>query len=317
MRAASGVELDDRILGVARAIAGRIDAVVLGKESQVKLAAASLLAGQHLLLNDLPGVGKTTLATAVARVIGGSFGRIQGTPDLLPTDLTGASIYQQSDESWVFRPGPLLSNVVLIDELNRITPRTQSALLQAMAEDGVTVDGITRPVPLPFLVVATMNPTGSVGTFPLTAGQLDRFGLCLGLGPIDRANERRLLRGEGGAGSIGIIEPVIPLDLFPELQGIVAAVHVADPVLDYVLDLVEALRPTGHLSARCAHSLLAAARALAVLDNRSYVIPDDVKTLAVPCLAHRLANEGQSVDAHAAFVRSIVEELPIPESPRP
>jgi len=315
--AASGVELDNRIVEVACQIEAQLASVLLGKPAQVRLATAALLAGEHLLLNDLPGVGKTTLATALARAVGGSFGRVQGTPDLLPTDLTGASIYHQADDRWVFRPGPLLNNVVLVDEVNRITPRTQSALLQAMAEDRVTVDGITRPLPLPFLVVGTMNPAGSVGTFALTTGQLDRFGLSLGLGPVDRATERRLLRGDGGPAAVGAIEPVLPADLLPELQEVIASVHVSDPVLDYVLDLCDSLRPAGHLSARAARSLLALARALATLDGRGFVIPDDIKSLAVPCLAHRLAPEGDHVDGRSPRVRSVVEELPAPDAAGP
>ena len=313
MSAVSSVELDDSIVAVSRQIESRLGAVILGKPGQVRLATAALLAGEHLLLNDLPGVGKTTLAMTLAKVVGGSFGRIQGTPDLLPTDLTGASIYNQAEEKWVFRPGPLLTNVTLVDEINRITPRTQSALLQAMAEDRVTVDGITRPLPLPFMVVATMNPAGSAGTFALTAGQLDRFGLCLGLGPVDREVERRLLRGDGGATSLADVEPVLPADLLPELQSVIGGVHVSDSVLDYVLDLCDALRPTGHLSARSARSLLGLSRALAALEGRSFVVPDDVKTLAVPCLAHRLVGEGEPVDARGSQVRSVVEEHPVPE----
>ncbi|MGF1595772.1 MAG: AAA family ATPase [Acidimicrobiales bacterium] len=315
MSAAGSVELDSRIIDATHALERAIGSALLGKGEQVRLATAALAAGEHLLLNDRPGMGKTTLGAAIARVIDGAFGRIQGTPDLLPTDLTGASVYQQSSETWVFRPGPLLANVVLIDEVNRITPRTQSALLQAMAEDHVTVDGVTRPMPMPFLVVATMNPIGSVGTFALTSGQLDRFGAMLGLGPVERSVERRLLRGEGGAAAVERIEPVIPADLVPELQAWVAQVHCADAVLDYLLDLCEALRTLGHLSTRASHSLLAMARALAVLEGRSYVVPDDVRTLAVPCLSHRLAAEGEPVDRHGPQIRSIVEEFPVPDVP--
>lgn len=313
MSAGVGVELDERIVGATRAIEDRIATVVLGKRPQVRIAAAALLAGQHLLLNDLPGVGKTTLATALSRVVGGAFGRIQGTPDLLPTDLTGASIYNQADDKWVFRPGPLMANVVLVDEANRITPRTQSALLQAMAEDRITIDGVTRPLPLPFMVVATMNPAGTAGTFPLTAAQLDRFGAAVGLGPVERDVERQILRGVGGPEAIDDIEPVIPPDLLPELQAVVATVYVSEAVLDYVLDICDGLRPTGHLSARSARSLLAMARAVAALDGRSFVVPDDVKSLAVPCLAHRLSAEGEPIDARSPHVRSLVEELPVPD----
>lgn len=313
MDATFGDDIDGRVTAVAQEIERRIASVVLGKESQVKLVTAALLAGQHLLLNDLPGVGKTTLAGAVSKVVDGSLGRIQGTPDLLPTDLTGASIYHQADDRWVFRPGPIVANVVLVDEVNRITPRTQSALLEAMAEGRVTVDGVSRPLPLPFLVVATMNPVGSVGTFPLVAAQLDRFGLCLGLGPVDRETERQLLRGVGGPDAARQLTAVLPADVLPAVQAGVADVHVSDALIDYVLDVCDGVRPTGHLSARAPRALLGTARAIAVLDGRSFVVPDDVKLLAVPCLAHRLAGEGEPVDAFSPQVQSVVEELPVPD----
>lgn len=310
-------EVDAAIVGATRAMAQQVGSVLLGKPAQVRLAVAALLTGEHLLVNDLPGVGKTTLGAALARVVDGAFGRVQGTPDLMPSDLTGCSIYHQATGRWVYRPGPLQANVVLVDEVNRITPRTQSALLEAMAEGQLTVDGVTRPVPRPFLVVATMNPVGSAGTFPLTAGQLDRFGLALSLGPVDRVTQRQVLKGAGGPPALDRIEPVLPADLLPELQDHVAAVHASDLVLDYVLDLCQALGAHGHLSARAPRSMVALARALAVLDGRSYVVPDDVKMLAVPCLAHRLADEGVPVDAHQADVRSVVEELAGPDLARP
>lgn len=315
MTAVAGVEMDSRIVLAARAIESRIASVLLGKSAQVRLATAALISGEHLLLNDLPGVGKTTLAAAMAKVLDGAFGRVQGTPDLLPSDLTGSSVYNQADGRWIFRPGPLMANVVLIDELNRITPRTQSALLQAMAEGHSTVDGVTRPVPDPFMVVATMNPAGSAGTFPLTIGQLDRFGLTIGLGPVDRETERRLLRGFGGPDAIKGLRPVLPADLLPELRSIVAAVHVSESLVDYILDLCEGLRSSGHLSTRGARSIAALAQALAVLDGRRYVLPDDVKALAVPCLAHRLAAEGERIDGCQPQVRTVVEQLVVPDLP--
>ncbi len=298
---------------VARRIERRIASVVLGKASQVKLVTAALLAGEHILLNDLPGVGKTLLATAVSKVVGGSLGRIQGTPDLLPSDLTGGSIYHQVDDRWVFRPGPLVANVVLVDEVNRITPRAQSALLEAMAESRVTVDGVSRPLPLPFLVVSTMNPVGSVGTFPLGLAQLDRFGLCFGLGPADRETERLLLRGAGGPQAARQLTAALPADMLLSTQATVAATHVSDGLIEYVLDLCDEVRPIGHLSARAPRALLRIARAIAVLDGRSFVVPDDVKMLAVPCLAHRLGEEGDPVDAFGPKVRSVVEQLPVPD----
>jgi MoxR-like ATPase len=246
-------------------------------------------------------------------VVDGAFGRVQGTPDLLPTDITGSSVFNPLDGSWNFRPGPIMANVVLVDELNRIMPRSQSALLEAMAEGGVTVDGVTRSVPVPFMVVATMNPMGSAGTFPLTTGQLDRFGAAVGLGPVDRQTERSLLQGMGGPPAVGQLRPVLPADLLPQLQVVVSRVHVADRVIDYVLDICDAVRSIGHLSTRAPRSMVNLARATAVLDGRNYVVPDDVKGLAVPCLAHRLASEGERIDAPQASVRSVVEELPLPD----
>ncbi|MEM9132539.1 MAG: MoxR family ATPase [Actinomycetota bacterium] len=306
-------EMDSRIVAAARAVEASLGGVVLGKTAQIRLATAALLSGEHLLLNDLPGVGKTTLAAAMAKVVDGSFGRVQGTPDLLPTDLTGSSIFNQAEGSWSFRPGPIMANVVLVDELNRITPRSQSALLEAMAEGHSTVDGITRHVPEPFLVVATMNPIGSAGTFPLTIGQLDRFGATVGLGPVDRDTERLLLKGEGGPAVLERLHPIMPAHLLPRMRAVVAEVHLSDALVDYVLDLCDALRPIGHLSTRAARSIVALARALAVLEGRAYVIPDDIRTLAVPCLAHRLASEGERIDAQHAEVRSVVEECPVPD----
>ncbi|MCP4224632.1 MAG: AAA domain-containing protein [Actinomycetia bacterium] len=315
MSVTASVEIDQRIIAAIRAIESGIGSVLLGKPAQVRMATAALISGEHLLLNDLPGVGKTSLGTALARVVDGVFGRIQGTPDLLPTDVTGSSIFNQTDGLWVFRPGPLMANVVLVDELNRITPRSQSALLEAMAEGSVTVDGVTRPVPVPFMVVATMNPTGSAGTFPLTIGQLDRFGAALGLGSVDRETERLLLRGGGGVQAADQLKSVLPADLMPELRTVVARVHLAEPLVDYVLDICDALRPAGHLSTRAAQSMVTWAQALALLDGRSFVVPDDLKTLAVPCLAHRLAGEGERIDAHHISVRSAVEELNVPDRP--
>ena len=310
--AAPDVEIDPRIVGASRAIESRIATAILGKEAQVRLAASALIVGEHILLDDLPGVGKTTLGTALAQVVGGTVGRVQGTPDLLPTDLTGSTIYDQREGEWIYRPGPLSSNVVLVDEVNRITPRTQSALLEAMAEGQITIDGETRPVPVPFLVVATMNPSGAAGTFPLTDAQLDRFGVSLSLGPVDRHTERRLLRGDGGRPVAETIEPVLPAEVLPELQAVICQTHVADQVLDYVLDLCDALRLAQHLSLRAPRSLISMSRGLAVLEGRGFVIPDDVKRLAVPCLAHRLATDGVPVEQCGPRVRSLVEELPVP-----
>ena len=297
---------------VARSFESALGTVLLGKPSQVRLATAALLSGQHLLLNDLPGVGKTTLGSSLAKTIDGTFGRVQGTPDLLPSDLTGVTVYSQRTEEWTFRAGPLFSNIVLVDELNRITPRSQSALLEAMAEGHVTVDGVSRRLPEPFLVVATMNPAGSAGTFPLTAAQPDRFGLAVSLGRPDRDVQKQLLRGGGGASAAELLEPVLPAHALSGFRAHVSRIQVSDPVLDYSLDLCEALSGQGHLSARASHSLLALARVLAVLAGRPYVVPDDIKHLAIPALAHRLGSEGERVDARAQAVQAALDNVSVP-----
>lgn len=297
---------------LAKSFEAALASVLLGKPGQVRLATAALLSGQHLLLNDLPGVGKTTLGLALAKTIDGTFGRVQGTPDLLPSDLTGVTVYSQRTEEWTFRPGPLFSNVVLMDELNRITPRSQSALLEAMAEGHVTVDGVSRSLPDPFMVVATMNPAGSAGTFPLTAAQLDRFGLVLSLGKPDRDVQKQLLRGGGGAHACDVLKPVMTAPSLINFRAHVALIKVSEPLLDYTLDLCEALRGQGHLSARAPHAVLALARVLAVLSGRSYVIPDDIKQLAIPALSHRLGTEGETVDARVPAVVAALDQVAVP-----
>lgn len=297
---------------VARAFEKALATVLLGKPVQVRLATAALLSGQHLLLNDLPGVGKTTLGGSLARTIDGTFGRVQGTPDLLPSDLTGVSMYSQRTEEWTFRPGPLFSNVVLVDELNRITPRSQSALLEAMAENHITVDGVSRSVPQPFVVVATMNPSGSAGTFPLTAAQLDRFGLTISIGRPERDVQKALLRGSGGARAALAMKPVMAAAELLGFRNHISKVQVSEPVLEYTLDVCDALSPQGHLSARAPQAVLALARVLAVLAGRPYVVPDDIKHLAVPALAHRLCSEGERVDTHAHAVATALESVVVP-----
>ncbi len=298
---------------LARSFEAALSSVLLGKPAQVRLATAALLSGQHLLLNDLPGVGKTTLGLALAKTIDGTFGRVQGTPDLLPSDLTGVTVYSQRTEEWTFRPGPLFSNVVLVDELNRITPRSQSALLEAMAEGHVTVDGVSRGLPDPFTVVATMNPAGSAGTFSLTSAQLDRFGLVLSLGKPSRQIQKELLRGGGGADACEALTAVMSASSLINFRAHVALVTVSEPLLDYTLDLCEALKGQGHLSARAPQALLSLARVLAVLDSRPFVIPDDIKILAIPALAHRLAAEGEQVDARVPAVAAALDQVPVPK----
>ena len=297
---------------VADALVGNVRRVVLGKDDSIRLVVAGLLAGGHVLLEDSPGVGKTVLAKSVARSIGGSMGRIQGTADLLPTDITGVTTYDQSTGDWRFRAGPLFHNVVLVDEINRATPRAQSALLEAMAEGHATVDGADHPLPSPFFVLATQNPFGDVGTFSLVEGQLDRFAVAVSLGLPDRDAERALLMGDGGTPELDRLEPVVDAaDLAGACASVDQLVHTSDAVVTYVLDLAAMVRSRAGsdrgVSPRATLTLLRVAKANAVVDGRDFVAPDDVKAVAVPTLAHRLGalapagTDGAAALVHAAL----------------
>jgi MoxR-like ATPase len=291
--------------------------VVLGKAQEIELVVAGLLAGGHVLLEDVPGVGKTLLAKSLAVSLGGTMGRVQGTADLMPSDITGVTVWDPGSRAWEFQPGPLFANVVLIDEINRATPRAQSALLEAMAEDQVTMDGSRHRLPQPFFVIATQNPSGEVGTFPLGEGQCDRFTLVVSLGLPGRAAERAVIRGEGGLPGLDRLEPVTDPEALASVLVAVDATHVAESVSDYVLDLVEATRSHPGLrhgaSPRAARILLQVAKAFAVLDERDFVAPDDVKAVAVPVLAHRLgAISGSGTVASRALVSELLEKVAAP-----
>ncbi|MEM8903681.1 MAG: AAA family ATPase [Actinomycetota bacterium] len=312
---ATGIPTVDGVhpaLQVGYDMADRVERVVLGQQRAVRLAVAGLLAGEHLLLHDEPGVGKTTLARALARVLGGTFGRIQGTVDLLPGDLTGVTLVDPRSGNWTFRPGPLLSNVVLVDELNRLSPRTQSALLEAMAEGQVTVDGESHAVPTPFVVIATMNPHGSAGTFPFAAGQLDRFGVSLSLGASPREIERRLLGGEGGMAHVDELAPVAGPQRVAAFVEHANAIEVAPEIIEYVLDLCEAVRRSQHLSTRAPLAVLGVARAWAALHRSSYVGPDDVKAVVPSVLGHRAATDSGELDQGVSIVRRAVDAVAAP-----
>ncbi|PQO93633.1 AAA family ATPase [Massilia phosphatilytica] len=274
------------------AAARQVSQVVVGKDQQVRLALTCLLAGGHLLIDDVPGVGKTTLAHALALALGLKFNRVQFTSDLLPADVAGISVYEREKNGFMFHPGPIFTQVLLADEINRATPKTQSGLLEAMEERQVTADGVTRPLPEPFFVIATQNPAHQVGTFPLPESQLDRFLMCLALGYPDAAAERALLMGEDRRALLKTIAPVMRPEELLDAQRSLRAIHASDKLIDYLQALAQASRSgklfAEGLSPRATLALLQAARAWAALEGRDHVIPEDIQALLVPVCAHRL-----------------------------
>jgi MoxR-like ATPase len=269
-----------------------IGRVIRGKPEVVRLALVTLLAGGHLLIEDVPGVGKTTLAHALARALDCVFQRIQFTSDLLPSDVIGLSIYNQHDSVFEWKPGPIFANIVLADEINRTTPKTQSALLEAMAERHVTVEGVTHPLPQPFMVLATQNPIEHHGTYPLPESQLDRFMLRLRIGYPGVDDEKMILRDRERAEPLDDMQPVMSADDILDLQTAVSEVSVDEAIVDYLMRIVAATRSSEMLdlgvSPRGTLSLFRAAQALALTEERSYCLPDDVKRLVVPVFAHRI-----------------------------
>ncbi|MDB6138692.1 MAG: family ATPase, partial [Verrucomicrobiaceae bacterium] len=263
--------------------------VIVGKNDAIRLAVACLLARGHLLFEDLPGVGKTTLSQALARALGLQFRRVQFTSDLLPADILGASIFERETSTFQFRPGPVFAQVLLADEINRATPKTQSALLEAMEEGQVTADGASYPLPEPFFVIATQNPMSQMGTFALPESQLDRFLMRLELGIPGRDAERAMLMGEDSRTTLRTLTPAIAPDELHNLQRSVRAVHAAPALLDYLQDLLATSRRYGHgLSPRGGLALLAASRAWALMHGRPMVIPEDIQAIAPAVIAHRL-----------------------------
>jgi MoxR-like ATPase len=292
--------------------------VFRGKREVIRLAIVTLLARGHLLIEDVPGVGKTTLAQALARSLGLSFQRIQCTSDLLPSDILGVTIWNQREQRFEFVPGPIFASILLVDEINRATPKTQSALLEAMSEGRVTVERRTYDLPKPFLVLATQNPQEHSGTFFLPESQLDRFLLHLRLGYPDRANERELILSGGVEEELANLRPVWSAHQLIELQNRVRSVHVAESIGDYILALVEATRRSDALrlgvSTRAALGICRAAQALALCEGRTFVVPDDVKALFLPVLAHRvvLRRGSGDLDQATAVLQRILDTTPVP-----
>ncbi|MFN3406916.1 MAG: AAA family ATPase [Caldimicrobium sp.] len=293
-----------------------LEEVLSGKEKAIKFSLIALLAKGHLLIEDLPGVGKTTLALALSKTLGLSFGRIQGTSDLLPSDITGASVYNKKLETFEFHKGPIFNHLILVDEINRMSPKTQSALLEPMEEGQVTVDGISYPLPQPFFIIATQNPIEFYGTFPLPEAQLDRFLMKISLGYPERKLEKEILK----RGSLKEEIKDLPSFLKPEelikLQEKVKEVQVSEKILDYLLDLVSETRRNPKiivgLSTRGALNLIAGARAKAFLEKRDYVIPEDIKELAPYVLIHRLVFKEDSQAEKEEIIEEILESLKLP-----
>ncbi len=303
------------MLNTLEACLKAVDEILLGKDRQVRLALACLLARGHLLIEDLPGMGKTTLSHALARVLGLSFQRIQFTSDLLPGDILGTSVFDKDSGQFVFHPGPIFAELVLADEINRATPKSQSALLEAMEEGQVTIEGATRPLPEPFFVIATQNPASQGGTFSLPESQLDRFLMRLSLGYPGRAAERSLLLGEARRDLLPRLEPLLDHAALAAFQAEVPKVRASDALVDYVLRLVEATRTQPAfalgLPPRGSLALLAAARAWALLAGRDYVIPEDVQAVLPAVAGHRLRDQADPTGhGGGALVQWLLREVP-------
>jgi len=294
------------------AVIQRVSRIILGKEDVVRLAVTCLLARGHLLFEDQPGVGKTMLSQALAQALGLGFRRVQFTSDLLPSDILGASVYDRDTAAFHFHRGPVFTQVLLADEINRATPKTQSALLEAMEEGKVTADGSTHPLPEPFFVIATQNPSTQVGTFMLPESQLDRFLMRLALGVPDRGAERALLEGQERRELLRTMEPAMSMVELQQLQNQARAVHAAPALLDYLQDLLAASRVQGHgLSPRAGLATLAASRAWALLGGRAMVLPEDIQAVAAPVMGHRLEHAMDGMSG-VEFAKQLIAGTPLP-----
>jgi MoxR-like ATPase len=309
----------DELVQIARQVSAAVQTVISGKPAAVRLALTVLLAEGHILIEDVPGVGKTQLAKALARSIDCSVRRVQFTPDLLPSDITGVSAYNQELRQFEFKPGPIFANVVLGDEINRASPKTQSALLESMEERQVTVDGSTYHLDPPFMVIATQNPVEMEGTYPLPEAQRDRFMARIAIGYPDRAAELSMLDTHGSSSPLDQLKPVAHASDIRALVAAVREVHVSVAIRQYIIDVVNATRNAPELrlgaSPRAALHLLRASRAHAALDERDFVLPDDVQALAVPVLAHRLLPSAEAMvgrDLPEQVLANLVRRLPLP-----
>lgn len=299
-----------------QSLLSQLNTVIVGKSAQVQDCVACMLAGGHLLIEDVPGVGKTTLAHALAHTFGLQFSRVQFTSDLMPSDLSGVSIFDRTSQSFVFHPGPLFAQVLLADEINRASPKTQSALLEAMEEKQVTIEGETRALPSPFFVIATQNPHDQLGTYALPESQLDRFLMRISLGYPDRAAERSLLLGGDSRAMVNALPSLLAAGELLQLQQQVLQVHAADPLLNYIQDLIAATR-SGRwflqgLSPRAGIAVLRAAKAQALLCGRDYVAPDDVQAVLTQTIAHRMVAVNDAGRGTVAQVRAMLQATPLP-----
>jgi len=315
------VEETQQALHLAHQLEQNLAKVMHDKTREIRLALIALFTGGHLLIEDVPGMGKTLLAKSLAQSIHGTFQRVQGTPDLLPSDITGVSVFQLDTSLWEFRPGPIFANVLIIDEINRATPRAQAALLEAMAEGQVTVDGTTQVLPDPFFVVATQNPHEHHGTFPLVEGQKDRFALSTGLGYPTRQNERALLLGQGGIRAFVDLAPVVTLAGIQQVTTSVRQIYAKEEIVNYVLDVTTATRAHPDIqvgaSPRASLDLLHSSQAHALLAGRSYVTPADVQAVATAVLAHRIilrnnAAHTQNFEEAREIVTLLLSSLTVP-----